>query len=114
MSLPQGYIQPPKNKQSGIKTLPILSCYNNNLERIETIRDDGKIDGVDPGVAALTGNIAVRYADNSLMNTARSGVPIDLELAYKIDADRQLIIECHEVYLPKPKRRSVLIDRLAL
>ena len=78
--------------------------YNNNLERIETIRDDGKIDGVDPGVAALTGNIAVRYADNSLMNTARSGVPIDLELAYRIDADRQLIISCHEVYLPKPKR----------
>lgn len=78
--------------------------YSNNLERIETIRDDGKIDGVDPGVAALTGNIAVRYADNTLINTARSGVPIDLELAYKIDMDRQLIIECHEVYLPKPKR----------
>ena len=94
-------------KQGGLPLGNVTSAsvtYNNNLERIETIRDDGKIDGVDPGVAALTGNIAVRYSDDTLMNTARSGVPMDLELAYKIDTDRQLIIECHEVYLPKPKR----------
>jgi hypothetical protein len=78
--------------------------YTNNLERIETIRNDGKIDGVDPGVAALSGNISVRYADTTLMDAARSGTPIDLELAYTIDTDHQLVIECHEVYLPKPKR----------
>jgi hypothetical protein len=78
--------------------------YSNNLERIETIRNDGKIDGVDPGVAALSGNISVRYADTTLMDAARSGTPIDLELAYTIDANNQLVIECHEVYLPKPKR----------
>ena len=78
--------------------------YSNNLEKIETIRDDGKIEGVDPGVASLTGNLAIRYADNTLMDTARSGEPIDLELAYIIDSSRQLIIQCHEVYLPKPKR----------
>ena len=78
--------------------------YSNNLEKIETIRDDGKIEGVDPGVASLTGNLAVRYADNHLMNKARSGEPIDLELAYLIDKSRQLVIQCHEVYLPKPKR----------
>ena len=73
------------------------------LERIETIRDDGKIDGVDPGVASLSGNITVRYADTTLMDAARAGTPIDLELSYIIDANRQLVIECHEVYLPKPK-----------
>lgn len=98
----QGSVKQGSNPLGNVTSASVT--YNNNLERIETIRDDGKIDGVDPGVAALTGNIAVRYADNSLMNTARSGVPIDLELAYKIDVDRQLIIECHEVYLPKPKR----------
>jgi hypothetical protein len=38
------------------------------------------------------------------MDAARSGTPIDLELAYTIDGDHQLVIECHEVYLPKPKR----------
>ncbi len=69
----------------------------NNLKRIETIRNDGKIDGVDPGVAALSGNISVRYADTTLMDAARSGTPIDLELAYTIDANHQLVIEYHEV-----------------
>lgn len=78
--------------------------YSNNLEKIETIRNDGKIEAVDPGVASLTGNISVRYADNQLMAAARSGTPIDLEFAYTIDNDRKLVIQCHEVYLPKPKR----------
>jgi hypothetical protein len=78
--------------------------YSNNLERIETIRDDGKIDGVDPGVASLNGSISVRYADTALMDAARSATPIDLELSYTIDANRKLVITCHEVYLPKPKR----------
>jgi hypothetical protein len=78
--------------------------YNNNLERVETIRSDGKLDGVDPGVAALTGSLAVRYADTALMDAARAGTPIDLELSYVIDADNKLVITCHEVYLPKPKR----------
>ena len=38
------------------------------------------------------------------MELARSGTPIDLELAYTIDTDKQLRITAHEVYLPKPKR----------
>ena len=29
--------------------------YSNNLEKIETIRDDGLIEGADPTIAALTG-----------------------------------------------------------
>ena len=94
-------------KQGGTPLGNVTSAsvtYSNNLEKIETIRDDGKIEGVDPGVASLTGNLAVRYADNTLMNKAKSGEPIDLELAYIIDNSRQLVIQCHEVYLPKPKR----------
>jgi hypothetical protein len=94
-------------KQGGQVLANVTSAsvtYSNNLEKIETIRDDGKIDGVDPGVASLSGNIAVRYADNILMDKARAGTPIDLELSYIIDADRQFVITCHEVYLPKPKR----------
>ena len=78
--------------------------YSNNLERVETIRSDGKVDGVDPGVASLNGSLTVRYADTALMAAARAGTPIDLELSYVIDADNQLVIDCHEVYLPKPKR----------
>jgi hypothetical protein len=36
--------------------------YSNNLEKIETIRDDGLIEGADPTIAALTGRIDVRFA----------------------------------------------------
>ena len=38
------------------------------------------------------------------MSVARSGNPIDLELAYAIDDKNSLCITAHEVYLPKPKR----------
>jgi hypothetical protein len=78
--------------------------YSNNLERIETIRDDGKVEAIDPGMSALTGSISVRYGNSELMDLARSGTPIDLELAYTIDAEKQIRITAHEVYLPKPKR----------
>lgn len=78
--------------------------YTNNLERIETIRSDGKIDGADPTIAALTGAIDVRFADTALLDKATSGDPVALEFAYVISATEKLVIEAHEVYLPKPKR----------
>ncbi|MBF0354968.1 MAG: hypothetical protein HQL43_07020 [Alphaproteobacteria bacterium] len=78
--------------------------YTNNLERIETIRSDGKIDGADPTIAALTGAIEVRFADTALLDKATSGDPVALEFAYIISATEKLVIEAHEVYLPKPKR----------
>lgn len=78
--------------------------YSNNLEKVPTIRNDGKIDAVDPGISALSGAISVRYADTTLMDAARAGTPVDLEMAYTIDANNSLVIECFEVYLPKPKR----------
>lgn len=77
--------------------------YSNNLERIETIRSDGKIEGADPTVAALTGNIDVRFADTALIDASTDNTPIELEFAYTIDADNALIFTAHEVYLPKPK-----------
>ena len=57
--------------------------YANNLEKIETIRSDGLIDGADPTVAALTGRIDVRFADTTLIDAASSGTPVDLEFGYK-------------------------------
>lgn len=77
--------------------------YSNNLATIETIRSDGKIDGADPTIAALTGNIAVRFADTALIDAATDNTPIELEFAYTIDASNSLVFTAHEVYLPKPK-----------
>jgi hypothetical protein len=55
--------------------------YSNNLEKIETIRDDGLIEGADPTIAALTGRIDVRFADMTLIDLAADGTPGDLEFA---------------------------------
>jgi hypothetical protein len=77
--------------------------YTNNLDRIETIRDDGKIDGADPSVAACTGNINVRFADTTLITQAVNGAPCELEFAYTLDANTRFVFTVHDVYLPKPK-----------
>ena len=76
--------------------------YANNLEKIETIRSDGRIDGADPTVASLTGSIEVRFADTTLIDLASNGTAVDLEFAYRISDDLKLTFEAHEVYLPKP------------
>ena len=98
----QGFIK------SGTETLANVTSasltYSNNLEKIETIRNDGKVEAIDLGVASLSGSIAVRYADNTLMDKARAGLPIDLEMGYQLSETEKLVIVCHEVYLPKPKR----------
>ena len=77
--------------------------YTNNLEKIETIRSDGKIDGADPTIAALTGTIDVRFADTTLIDAATNNTPVALEFGYVIDASRSLLFTAHQVYLPKPK-----------
>jgi len=77
--------------------------YSNNLEKIETIRSDGKIDGADPTIAALTGNIDVRFADTTLIDAATNNTPVELEFGYAIDVNKSLLFTAHQVYLPKPK-----------
>lgn len=77
--------------------------YSNNMEKIETIRDDGLIDGADPTVASLTGTIEVRFADTTLVDKASAGTPVDLEFAYTLSAGLIVKLVAHEVYLPKPK-----------
>lgn len=98
----QGFI-----KNAGMRLANVTAAsltYSNNLEKIETIRNDGKVEAIDVGVAGLSGSISVRYGDNELMNKARAGEPVDLEFGYELSENQKLTIICHEVYLPKPKR----------
>lgn len=93
-------------KRNGTLLANITSAdvtYTNNLDRIETIRDDGKIDGADPSVAALTGNINVRFADTTLITQATNGEPCELEFSYGTSATSKFTLTAHAVYLPKPK-----------
>ena len=77
--------------------------YANNLDRIETIRADGKIDGADPSIAALTGNIVVRFADQTLVNQAINGEACALEFSYTLATGESLTLTAHAVYLPRPR-----------
>jgi len=93
-------------KRNGTALGNIVSAditYSNNVERIETIRSDGRIDGADPSIAALTGKIDVRFADNTLMTQALNGTAASLEFSWVISANVGLTITAHAVYLPRPR-----------
>ena len=77
--------------------------YANNLDRIETIRSDGRIDGADPSIAALTGSIEVRFADQTLVTQAINGDSCALEFAYVLPSGESFTFTVHAVYLPRPR-----------
>lgn len=77
--------------------------YANNLDRVETIRADGKIEGADPSIAALTGNIVVRFADQTLVSQAINGEACTLEFEYAVAGGVALKLTAHAVYLPRPR-----------
>ena len=77
--------------------------YANNLDRIETIRSDGRIDGADPSIAALTGRVEVRFADQVLVNQAIAGDPCELEFGYSLPSGESFTFTVHAVYLPRPR-----------
>ena len=78
-------------------------AYANNLDRIETIRSDGRIDGADPTIAALTGRIEVRFADQMLLTQAIDGDPCELVFGYALPSGESLTLTAHAVYLPRPR-----------
>lgn len=77
--------------------------YANNLDPVETIRADGRIDGADAGMASLTGRMNVRFADDVLVEQAISGAPCELVFGFEIDADTSFVLTAHAVYLPRPR-----------
>jgi hypothetical protein len=77
--------------------------YMNNLDRIETIRADGMIEGADPSLAALSGSMEVRFADNTLMDQAISGGDCELSFFYFLPSGESLTVRAHSVYLPRPR-----------
>jgi hypothetical protein len=85
----------------------VVSCevtYQNNLDRIETIRADGLIDGADPGMARLMGRMDVRFADTTLLQQAIDGAASALSFGWSLGAGTSLTLAAHAVYLPRPRR----------
>lgn len=93
--------------RNGSALANVVSCevsYQNNLDRIETIRGDGLIDGADPGMTMLTGRMDVRFSDTTLLQQAIDGAPSSLEFGWALPSGETLTLTAHAVYLPRPRR----------
>jgi hypothetical protein len=80
--------------------------FSNNLDLVETLREDGKIDGADETTASVSGSINVRFStDTTLEDAINSEAPLSLEYRYLIpDTSYAIIFTIPRVFLPKPKR----------
>lgn len=78
-------------------------AYSNNLDKVEVIRGDGRIEDADPGMVMMSGSIAVRFADTALLDQATAGTPVELTFGWVTDAARSLVFRVPAVYLPRAK-----------
>jgi hypothetical protein len=77
--------------------------FSNGLDKVEVIRPDGRIGGIDPAMLAVTGEAVVRFADTTLLDLATATTPIELSYGWSISASKSLSIVAHTVWLPRPK-----------
>jgi hypothetical protein len=92
--------------RSGVPLGELVSgncTISNGYDKAENIREDGRIDGADPGPAAYSGQAIIRFKSTANRDQARSGLPIDLTYAWKLSLSARLYLTFHEVYLPRPK-----------
>ncbi|WP_462120540.1 phage tail tube protein [Methylorubrum extorquens] len=82
---------------------PTSRTYSNQLEKVETIRGDGRIEDADPGMVMMSGSITTRFRDTALLDQATAGDPVALTLRLITDAARSLVFEVPAVYLPRAK-----------
>jgi hypothetical protein len=77
--------------------------YANGLDPVATIRADGKIDGLDLGMASLRGRMTARFTDLTLIDQATAGTPCELIFGHEISANAKWTLTAHAVYLPLPR-----------
>ncbi|ACL58770.1 phage tail tube protein [Methylobacterium nodulans] len=92
--------------RAGVALGSVISAeftYSNNLEKVEVIRGDGRIEDADPGMVAMTGSLAVRFANTALLDQATAGTPVEFTFGWVTDAARSLVFKVHSVFLPRAK-----------
>jgi len=79
--------------------------FSNQLEKVETIQPDGRIEDSDPGMAMMSGSVTVRFKDLALLSAASSSPPAPVELAFGWTVGEfSLVFVVPRVFLPRPKR----------
>ena len=94
-------------QQGGVPLASIVSAdftYNNNLDKVEVIRPDSRIEDADPGMVGMSGNITGRFRDMNLVNQAQNRTPCVLSFGWSFSAGASLLITVNRVFLPKAKR----------
>lgn len=77
--------------------------FSNNLEAVETIKADGRIEDSDPGMVMASGSLTVRFKDTVLMAAASSGTPCALSFGWT-NGVHSLLFNLPRVFLPPAKR----------
>lgn len=80
--------------------------FSNNLERVETIRADGLIDGADETEATAEGSVDVRFStDTTITAAVDAETPVALEYGYTIPGSEGYALKfaLPRVFLPKKK-----------
>jgi hypothetical protein len=95
-------------KKDGVALGSVVSAgltLSNDLEKIETIQPDGRIEDSDPGQVMMSGDIVVRFKDTLLLAAASTSppTPIALEFGWVLGA-YSLVFSLPRVFLPRPKR----------
>ncbi len=81
--------------------------FSNNLERVETIRDDGLIDGADETEATAEGSVSVRFStDDTITAVVDAETPVAMEYGFTIPGAEgfKLLFAMPRVFLPKRKQ----------
>ncbi|MGI3212940.1 phage tail tube protein [Roseovarius tibetensis] len=77
--------------------------FSNGIERVRSIREDGRIDGADPTLATCEGSLTVRFDGETLVAEAASGDPVALVYGFSMAPGYALSFTLPQVHLPKPK-----------
>lgn len=77
--------------------------FSNGLDKNETIRPDGEIDGIDPGMPSASMSLVTKFADVTLYNKATSKTPVAVALTWTLGA-LALKIEYGRLFLPRVKK----------
>jgi hypothetical protein len=77
--------------------------YTNNLDRVEEVRNDGLLGGIDPTMAMLNGQLTMRHSSTALISAATGATPAAMTFELARTASQSLVIAMPRVFLSRPK-----------